>query len=277
MWVRHRKWADDGTWDRVLAALLARADKAGQIDWAVPVDTTINRAHQHAIDRARGGLTTKVHHAVDGKGRPLAVVLTPGQAHDGQTLQVLLGDLRVARTGPGRPRSRPEALLADKAYSSRAIRQVLRSRGIKALIPERRDQQDHRCRRGRTGERVPSFDREVYKGRSVVERSFALLKQWRGLATRFDKLAIVYRSAVALAAVLVWTRNQQTRPRDWIQGLPTRIKGGPRCLWWAGFRPGGKRPSGQRRVCSIPRRLRLRRAFSEGGSASRAWRKRAVA
>lgn len=235
VWARHRRWAGDGTWDRVLAVLLARADAAGQIDWVVSVDSTINRAHQHAtntrrpevcrgtahahgpqphheppghaIGRSRGGLTTKVHHAVDGRGRPLAVVVTPGQAHDGQTLPVLLGDLRVARTGQGRPRTRPDALLADKAYSSRAIRQTLRARGIKAVIPERRDQKGHRRRRGHQGGRAPSFDREVYKGRNVVERSFALLKQWRGLATRFDKLAIVYRSAVALAAVLVWARN----------------------------------------------------------------------
>lgn len=135
-----------------------------------------------------------------------AVVVTPGQAHHGQTLPLLLGDLRVPRPAAGRPRTRPEVLLADRAYSSHAIRQALRSRGIRAVIPERCDQQAHRLRRGPVGGRPPKFDPVAYKKRNVVERSFALLKQWRGLATRFDKLAIVYRSAAILAAVLVWAR-----------------------------------------------------------------------
>lgn len=198
------------------------------------VDSTITRAHQHAtntrrpekcraaargqgldahrepaghaIGRSRGGLTTKIHHAVDGQGRPLAVVVTPGQAHDGQSLPLLLGDLRVPRTGAGRPRTTPTMLLGDKAYSSRAIRAALKARGITTVIPERRDQQEHRSRRGSAGGRPAKFDPVAYKNRNVVERSFALLKQWRGLATRFDKLAIVYRSAAVLAAVLVWAR-----------------------------------------------------------------------
>jgi putative transposase len=61
------------------------------------------------------------------------------------------------------------------------------------VIPEREDQKAHRKRRGRRGGRPHAFDREAYKGRNVVERSFNLLTQWRGLATRYDKLAIVYR------------------------------------------------------------------------------------
>ncbi|MFJ9473395.1 IS5 family transposase, partial [Streptomyces caniferus] len=230
VWARHRRWAADGTWDRVLGVMLARADDGGLIDWRVAVDSTITRAHQHrrpekcrtaargqgldahrepaghAIGRSRGGLTTKIHHAVDGQGRPLAVVVTPGQAHDGQSLPLLLSDLRVPRTGAGRPRTTPTMLLGDKAYSSSAIRAVLKARGITAVIPERRDQQEHRRRRGSAGGRPSKFDPVAYKNRNVVERSFALLKQWRGLATRFDKLAIVYRSAAVLAAVLVWIR-----------------------------------------------------------------------
>ena len=98
-------------------------------------------------------------------------------------LPVLLGYLRVARCGPGRPRTRPDALLADKAYSSRAHRQLLRERGIQAVIPERADQQGHRLRRGSHGGRPVSYDTEVYKDRNVIERSYEQLKQWRGLAT----------------------------------------------------------------------------------------------
>ncbi|WP_329195134.1 IS5 family transposase [Streptomyces sp. NBC_01435] len=231
VWARYRRWAADGTWDRVLGVLLARADDDGLIDWRAAVDSTITRAHQHAtntrrpekcrgaargqgldahrepaghaIGRSRGGLTTKIHHAVDGQGRPLAVVVTPGQAHDGQFLPLLLGDLRVSRSS--RLRTTPTMLLGDKAYSSRTIRAALKARGITVVIPEGRDQPEHR-RRGSAGGRPSKFDPVAYKNRNVVERSFALLKQWRGLVARFGKLAIVYRSAAVLAAVLVWAR-----------------------------------------------------------------------
>jgi len=101
--------------------------------------------------------------------------------------------LRVARRGPGRPRSRPDRVRGDKAYSSRAIRQHLRTRGIVAVIPEPSNQQGQRRRRGNTGGRPVGYDAEDYKGRNVVERSFNNDKQWRELATRYDKLALTYR------------------------------------------------------------------------------------
>jgi transposase len=75
-------------------------------------------------------------------------------------------------------------VLADKAYSSRAIRSLLRSRGIAAVILDPRDQQAHRKRRGQRGGRPVCYDTDAYKGRNVVERSFNALKEWRGLATR---------------------------------------------------------------------------------------------
>ncbi|MFE7567738.1 transposase [Streptomyces sp. NPDC057539] len=74
----------------------------------------------HAIGRSRSGLTTKIHYAVDAQGRPLAVVVTPGQTHDGQSLPLLPGDLRAPRTGAGRPRTTPTMPLGDNAYSPRA-------------------------------------------------------------------------------------------------------------------------------------------------------------
>ena len=119
----------------------------------------------------------------------------------------VLDAIRVPRLGPGRPRTRPEALLADKAYSSRAIRAELRRRGIVAVIPEPRDQQGHRRRRGSAGGRPVTYDPVTYKGRNVVERAFCLLKQWRALATRYDKHAITYRGAVVLAAIITWLRT----------------------------------------------------------------------
>lgn len=100
----------------------------------------------HAIGRSRGGLTTKTHALVEGNGRPLVVIVSPGQASDSPVLPKLLAELRVARRGPGRPRTRPIALRADKAYSSRGHRALLRARKITAVIPEPADQAGHRKR-----------------------------------------------------------------------------------------------------------------------------------
>ena len=123
----------------------------------------------------------------------------------------LLQQLRVTRP-IGRPRTRPDRVRGDKAYSSRAIRQHLRNRGIHAVIPQPSDQIGHRLRRGSRGGRPISYDRDDYRGRNVIERRFANLKQWRGIATRYDKLATVYRSAAVLNAVIAWTRHLRDMP-----------------------------------------------------------------
>ena len=117
----------------------------------------------------------------------------------------LMAHLRVGRD-TGRPRTRPDAVRADKAYSSRAIRSHLRSRGIKAVIPEPDDQKGHRTRRGSRGGRPVGFDATDYKNRNVIERGYCRIKQWRGLATRYDKHAVIYRAAVVLNAVIAWTK-----------------------------------------------------------------------
>lgn len=124
----------------------------------------------------------------------------------------LLDQLRVARLGPGRPRTRPEKLRGDKAYSSRAIRVHLRERQIEAVIPEPRDQQANRRRRGARGGRPPAFDAADYRGRNVIERRFNRMKQWRALATRYDKLALTYRAAVVLHGVIAWATYLQDTP-----------------------------------------------------------------
>jgi transposase len=158
----------------------------------------------HGIGRSRGGLSTKTHALVDGCGRPLVVLVGPGQAGDSPMLPALLAGLKVARLGRGRPRTRPGALLADKAYSARAHREHLRSRGITAVIPERSDQVRNRQRRGSAGGRPVTFDADAYKNRNVVERAFNRIKNWRGLATRYDKHAAIYRGGVVLASIVLW-------------------------------------------------------------------------
>lgn len=105
----------------------------------------------------------------------------------------------------GRPRVRPAIVLADKAYSSRAIREHLRRRGIKAVIPQPADQIAHCKRRGRAGGRPPVFDKVVYKQRNKVERCINKIKQWRGLATRYDKTATIYLAGLHLAAIHIWS------------------------------------------------------------------------
>jgi transposase len=95
-------------------------------------------------------------------------------------------------------------VLADKGYSSRAIRSYLRSRRIAAVIPERADQQANRARRGRRGGRPPAFDPVVYRRRNVVERCFNRLKQYRAIATRYDKTALSYQAMIDLATLILW-------------------------------------------------------------------------
>jgi putative transposase len=142
---------------------------------------------------------------------PLVVLLTAGQAGDAPMFGPLMAHLRVARPR-GRARTRPDAVLGDKAYSSRAIRGHLRGRGVAAVIPEPADQQGHRRRRGSNGGRPPAFDPDAYRRRNVVERRFCHLKQWRGIATRYDKLATTYRAAIVLNAVIAWTRYLSDTP-----------------------------------------------------------------
>jgi transposase len=157
-----------------------------------------------AIGRSRGGLTTQVHALTDGRGRALVLLLSAGNINDTSMFAPLLAALRVARTHAGRPRTTPAYLVADKGYSSRANRALLRRRGIAHTLPERRDQQANRRGKGSAGGRPVGFDADRYARRNVVERGFCQVKQWRGLATRYDKHARNYAGALSLAALLAW-------------------------------------------------------------------------
>lgn len=159
-----------------------------------------------ALGRSRGGLTCKVHLSSDRRCRPLSFVITPGQAADSPQFSAVLAGVRVR--GPvGRPRTRPDAVAGDKAYSSRANRAHLQKRKIKAVIPEKADQAANRKKKGSKGGRPVSHDAELYKERNTVERCINKIRAWRGLATRFDKRPDSYMAGLQLRGAVIWLRS----------------------------------------------------------------------
>ena len=163
-------------------------------------------AIESAVADARSGLPEEVFH--------LVTRLTPGQDADTTQLVGLVDQVRVARPGGrGRPRVRPDHLTGDKAYSSRANRVALRARHIPHTIPERDDQKANRARKGRRGGRPPALDRERYRQRNQVERLMGRRKQFRAVATRFDKLADRYQATVCVADIFIWLRARLDRSR----------------------------------------------------------------
>ena len=184
---RFARWCRLGVWHRVFAHLAEDADFE-----EVFIDATIVRAHQHAagapkekgdqaLGRSRGGLGTKIHALVEGLGSLARFRLTGGQAGDSPQALPLLQDLH------------PDSVSGDKAYDTDKILEHLAANNIEAVIPPKSNRVVPRA-----------FDQHLYKNRNLIERFFCRIKQFRRIATRYDKLAERFASFVALAASVIW-------------------------------------------------------------------------
>jgi transposase len=140
------------------------------------------REQNQAIGRSRGGRNTKIHAIADAKGRLLSILLTGGQAHDCPPAQRLIRRNKAAKT-----------LLGDRAYDSADLRHWLSERGTKPVVP-------NKCNR----KQPFTFDRKSYKQRHRIENAFCRLKDFRRIATRYDRLARNFLASVCLVAAIVW-------------------------------------------------------------------------
>lgn len=159
------------------------------------------------MGRSRGGVTTKIHLAADSRCRPVGRVTTAGQRHDSIAFTALMADIRILRRNGSRPRTRPDRVLADKAYSTAKIRQSLRARRIKATIPQPANQVAGRIAKGSAGGRPPAFDKDIYRDRNTVERAINQLRGYRAVATRYDKREFVYKGTIDVASIKIWLRD----------------------------------------------------------------------
>lgn len=164
------------------------------------------RAHQHAagakgsdgeseaLGYSRGGFSSKIHLRCEGNGKPVTFLVTGGQRQESVMFERLMEQGAIKRSGRGRPRLRPRRVAGDKGYTGRRIRTYLRQHKIGAVIPRLANEP----RRG------VRFNRQLYRQRNRVERAFNRLKQFRRIATRYEKRVENYLSMLTIAAILLW-------------------------------------------------------------------------
>jgi transposase len=133
------------------------------------------------VGRSRGGNTTKIHARVDALGNPREVQITPGNINDSTQAAELLASATA------------QIIIGDKGYDSNEIITLIESRGMQAVIPPRKN---------RTNQR--SYDKDIYKERNIVERFFNRIKQYRGLATRYEKNLASYLAMLHFACIRIW-------------------------------------------------------------------------
>ncbi|UCI24489.1 IS5 family transposase [Mesorhizobium sp. B2-8-5] len=189
---RYYRWIEMGVLDDMLAALAREAD----LEWLM-IDSTIVRAHQHAagarkvkggpdaqgLGRSRGGLSTKIHAATEALGLPLRLIGTPGQRNDIAFAHDLINGIDA------------HATIADKGYDADHLADSIAQGGAEVVIPPKRNRKVQR-----------PYDRDLYKERNRIEHFFSKLKQFRRVATRYDKLLANFMGFVKLAAIAIWLK-----------------------------------------------------------------------
>jgi transposase len=146
-----------------------------------------------ALGRSQGGFSTKIHLRAEGHGRPITAVLTGGERHEQIALEDVLDRGAIPRSGRGRPRLRPRRVAGDKGYSSPTARRRLRQRRITPVIPSKSNQR-----------RQPHFDHAADRLRNRVERLINRLKQFRRIATRYEKRAANDLAMLTIGMILLW-------------------------------------------------------------------------
>lgn len=210
VWRRLKRWGEEGIWERIWRAALSALDQQGRLDWSMALlDGSFAPAKNggEQVGVTKKGKGTKWMLVVDGNGLPLGFHLASANVAEVKLAQQTLDTIRVARPR-GRPKCRPDKLVADRGYDSSAFRAVLRSRGIGMCIPPKRRPATWRAKRGR-----PVVARKAeYRCRYRVERSFAWLGNFRRLLIRWERLFRVYRSWFTVAVLLLCLRRLSRVP-----------------------------------------------------------------
>ena len=195
-----------GIWQRIFEALIARLHKAGDIDFELwCVDGTVIRAHRvasgarkaklsreenalkQALGRSRGGFSTKLHFLTDGQGIPIGITATPGQRNEAPEFQNVMQACLIKTF---RKANRPTSLAADKAYSSKAIRDYIAKLEVEDVIPTRSNETKN-----------DGFNKSTYRMRNIVERAIGWIKEHRRIATRYEKLVENYLAMIYIAVI----------------------------------------------------------------------------
>ncbi len=203
---RFYRWEKAGIGQRILDTVPSQTTSQQRLAWeSHDGEGSLVRAHQQAagakhsqaeregLGRSQGGFSTKVPVRCAGKGKAMTFVLTAGPGHEAVVFEQLMIQAAGQRVAPGRPKQRPQRVVADKGYRSRQIRAYLRRRGIRHTLP-------HQVTEHRTG----AFDRAIDRSRTIVERLINRLKQYRRSATRYEQRAENYLAMLLLAAIIIW-------------------------------------------------------------------------
>ena len=182
---RYLRWSKDGTWKRILDALQAKA----------------RSLEQQALGRSRGGFSTKIHVLCEGQGMPIVIRVTAGQCHDSTQAAALLDGVCIGGGPDEQPRCHFDKTGGDKAYDHNNVRQTVEAHASQPVIAHRK------LPNGQYPERAQNFDKETYRRRNVVERLIAKLKEYRRIATRYEKLAVTYLSTVIIGCIRIWMRD----------------------------------------------------------------------